>query len=144
VKSKETGFLGIYQEGIAKRMVCLYWTRYSQKESYFLSCSGTPLVAQVFGSRVIGVETCFRIKMSFHPLFHESLKVGRRIKSSKKKYTWRFQLDSQEFTIDLFVSKISSKRKILLNGDIKFSGKKANGILFSYAFKIGPTTVMVF
>jgi hypothetical protein len=82
--------------------------------------------------------------MSFVPLFSEVVNVGRRVKSTKKKYTWRFELAGREYILDLYVSKLSGKRKVLLNGDIRFNGKKAGGILFSYAFKIGRTTVMVF
>ena len=34
-------------------------------------------------------------------------------------------------------------RKVFLNGEMKFSGKKAGGTLFSYAFRIGMHTTIV-
>ena len=52
-------------------------------------------------------------------------------------------LDKNEQIIDLYVSKLTGKRKVFLNGEMKFSGKKAGGVLFSYAFKIGTHTTIV-
>ena len=52
-------------------------------------------------------------------------------------------LDKKEQTIDLYVSKLTGKRKVFLNGEMKFTGKKAGGVLFSYAFKIGTHTTIV-
>lgn len=52
-------------------------------------------------------------------LFFEERNVGKRLKFTKKRYTWKFEIDNCEFVIDLFVSRVSGKKKILVNGDIK-------------------------
>ena len=93
---------------------------------------------------IMAVYIIFNMSASFKPIYHECNNVGKRVKSSKKRYQWKFSLENREHTLDLYVSKLSGKRKVMLNGEIKFNGKKQGGILFSYAFKIGRTTVMVF
>lgn len=51
--------------------------------------------------------------------------VGKTIKSyinfkylsrSKKRFTWKFSIDEIQYTIELFVSTLSGKKKITLNG----------------------------
>jgi hypothetical protein len=53
------------------------------------------------------------------------------------------ELDSQSYRIDLFVSKLSKKMKVLVNGEIRMSGKKKGTLTFSYSFKIGRYTIGV-
>jgi len=36
--------------------------------------------------------------------------------SSKKKLTWKFSIDNKEYRVDLFLSLLSGKKKVLLNG----------------------------
>jgi hypothetical protein len=43
---------------------------------------------------------------------------------SKKRYTWKVQMDKSAHTIQLFASFISGKRKIVHNGNIVYEGKK--------------------
>ncbi|CAG9314487.1 unnamed protein product [Blepharisma stoltei] len=74
--------------------------------------------------------------------YFEEQAVGKHIKSSKKRYTWKFTLEGQEVTVDLFASKYSGKRTIKVDGDIKFDGKKS-GSLFSFPFHIGSHLVIV-
>lgn len=61
--------------------------------------------------------------------------IGLLIRSTKVNYTWKFLLDSTEITVVLLVSKLTSKVVILLNGMIKFQGKKT-GKYFTYEFDI--------
>ena len=45
--------------------------------------------------------------------------------SSKKQYVWRFKLDGQDYTIEMFTSILSGKKKIIQNGQIIFYDKKS-------------------
>ena len=38
---------------------------------------------------------------------------------SKKQFIWRFNLESKDHTVELFVSKMSSKKKVVVDGQIK-------------------------
>lgn len=44
--------------------------------------------------------------------------------SSKKQYVWRFKLDKVEYTIELFTSLLSGKKKIIQNAAIIYYDKK--------------------
>ena len=66
--------------------------------------------------------------------FTES-KVGKRIKGSKKLYSWKLKIEKKELNIDLFVSKISHKIKLLVNNEIQFAGKHVKGTNFQSAFE---------
>ncbi|CAK74227.1 unnamed protein product (macronuclear) [Paramecium tetraurelia] len=54
--------------------------------------------------------------MSVRALYQSQQDVGRNIKSSKKKYTWKFSIDDKDHTIELFVSGLSGKKKVVHNG----------------------------
>lgn len=41
---------------------------------------------------------------------------GKRLVDSKKKYFWEFQIDGEEYRIELLCSFLSGKKKVLLNG----------------------------
>ncbi|CAG9311502.1 unnamed protein product [Blepharisma stoltei] len=81
---------------------------------------------------------------NFNPLLFETLNVGKHIKSSKKRFMWKFELDGKEHVIDLFLSKISGKRKILLNGDIKIEAKRSSSSYGSYPLRIGSHSLLLF
>ena len=70
-------------------------------------------------------------------LFYEVANVGKRIKKSKKRYTWQFELDSRNQKLDLYVSSLSGKRKVMLNGEIRYNGKKTGGVMFNHTFNLG-------
>ena len=46
--------------------------------------------------------------------------VGMTIKSSKKKFTWEFNLNGQKHIIALYDSKISGRRKVEADGKVHF------------------------
>jgi hypothetical protein len=75
--------------------------------------------------------------MSFVPITSEIRNVGKRIKSSKKKYSWSFQIlkGATVYHLDLYVSKFTGKKKVVLNGHVKFSGKKKSGGIFRLGIK---------
>jgi len=57
--------------------------------------------------------------MSFTPQYFEIREVGKRIKSTKQQYIWRFQIDGKDVTVELFNSKMSNKKKVMVNGQLK-------------------------
>ena len=42
--------------------------------------------------------------------------VGKTIKSTKLQYIWRLQLEGEDYTVELFTSKLTSKKKVVING----------------------------
>ena len=44
--------------------------------------------------------------------------------SSKKQYVWRFKLDKQDYTIEMFTSVLSGKKKVVQNGQVIYYDKK--------------------
>ena len=62
--------------------------------------------------------------MSLIPQYFEIREVGKTIKSTKKQYVWRFRLDNKDYTIELFTSVLSGKKKILQNGQVIFFDSK--------------------
>lgn len=81
---------------------------------------------------------------NFKPLAFDKCNVGKRIKSTKKKFLWRFELDNKEYEVILFLSKLSGKRKILLNGDIHTTAKRSSTVFGSYPLRIGSHSLLVF
>lgn len=47
--------------------------------------------------------------------------VGMTIKSSKKKYTWEFNLNGEKHNVVLYDSKISNRRKVEADGKVHFA-----------------------
>jgi hypothetical protein len=78
-----------------------------------------------------------KVTLIFKPLEKTLFNVGRRIKSTKIRYTWKFELEGNLYEIDLFVSKLSRKRKILINGNIYAEEKKKKFSICCYNIKIG-------
>jgi hypothetical protein len=50
--------------------------------------------------------------MSCRPIYHDVREVGKNIKSTKKLYLWKFALEDRDYTIELYNSVISGKKKI--------------------------------
>lgn len=81
---------------------------------------------------------------NFKPLAFDKCKVGKRIKSTKVKFLWKFELDNKEYEVTLFLSKLSGKRKILLNGDIHTTAKRSSTVFGSYPLRIGSHSLLIF
>ena len=80
---------------------------------------------------------------TFKPISFEKFRVGKIIKSSKKKYTWTFELGGDSYTLDLFASRLSGKRTIILNGN-KLSTQKTSGLGSTYSVSIPKHKVIIF
>ena len=61
--------------------------------------------------------------------------TGALINSSKKRFTWRFELDSEEHSIELECSFITNKRRVSFDGSPVFKGSKPIGRDFQYRFQ---------
>lgn len=44
--------------------------------------------------------------------------------STKKQYIWRFKLEGKDYTVEMFTSLLSGKKKILQNGQTIFYDSK--------------------
>jgi hypothetical protein len=62
-------------------------------------------------------------------------KVGKTIKSSKKKYSWVMLIDDYELTVDFYLSKLSRKLKLIVNNEIKYEGKRSKGTMVQIPFE---------
>lgn len=62
--------------------------------------------------------------MSIVPQYFEIREVGKTIKSTKKQYIWRFKLEGKEYTVEMFASTLSGKKKILQNGSTIYFDSK--------------------
>lgn len=62
---------------------------------------------------------------SFQAHSYQIIPIGRYIKSSKTKHSWTFSLEGEQYSVEFFNSKVSGKRKILLNGEVQVSFKKS-------------------
>ena len=78
----------------------------------------------------------------FAPISFESMKVGKIIKSSKMRFIWKFLLDNLDYTVTMFHSKISTKVKILVNGEIVLCTKATEQHI--YKFNIRYRQLLVF
>jgi hypothetical protein len=80
---------------------------------------------------------------TFKPISYEKLRVGKLIKSSKKRFCWVFELETYHYTIDLFSSRISGKRTILVNGN-KVVSTKTSGLGTTYQVNIPKHKVLIY
>lgn len=80
---------------------------------------------------------------SFKPISFEKFRVGKLIKSSKKRFCWKFELDGTGYTLDLFSSRISGKRTIILDGN-KVVSTKTSGMGSTYQVPIQKHKVIIY
>lgn len=76
-------------------------------------------------------------------IYCEARNIGKHIKATKKKLQWKLELDGRPFCIELYLSRLTNKVKVLVNGDIKLNSKRNSGVAFAYSFKLGKTIFMV-
>ena len=80
----------------------------------------------------------------FVPISTNKMNVGKIIKSSKKKISWEFLLEQQKHCIDLFVSRMSGKRVVYLDGYIVSKNYRNSEYFGNYPVAIGKYTIVVF
>lgn len=68
--------------------------------------------------------------------------VGKKIKSSKKRYLWQYNLDGNKYVVECFCSKMSNKKKVVCNQQVVFPSKPVVN-LFSFSFKADNHTVSI-
>ena len=78
----------------------------------------------------------------FEPLSFEFHKVGKMIKSSKQRFTWKILLDNLDYTVDMFYSKYSTKVKILVNGELALSTKATEQQLYKFLIRYRSLSVV--
>lgn len=79
----------------------------------------------------------------FDPLCLSVQHVGKRIKSTKIRYSWEFILLNKKFIIDLFVSRVSGKRRILVNGTLHAEEKRKRFSVSEFYLKFGDVSILI-
>lgn len=69
--------------------------------------------------------------------------VGKRYKNSKLHYTWTFEIENEKHTVQLYTSKLSNKKKVVVDDQVVFmgSGKSA---AFRYVFMLKNRNMAVY
>mmetsp|Transcript_22497 Transcript_22497/g.19464 ORF Transcript_22497/g.19464 Transcript_22497/m.19464 type:complete len:83 (+) Transcript_22497:82-330(+) len=77
--------------------------------------------------------------MGIKALYYDVQDVGKHIKKTKRRFIWRFSIDGHEHQVELTVSYLSGKKKVVHNGSILFENQKVMGGSFQYPFSIQST-----
>jgi len=67
----------------------------------------------------------------FLPLSFETLNVGKRVKRSKKKIAWKFRIGQKLHCVELYISRVSGKIRIYLDGSIHSTYNKDSQCFYS-------------
>eukprot|EP00742_Colponemidia_sp_Colp-10_P001436 GILJ01001545.1.p1 GENE.GILJ01001545.1~~GILJ01001545.1.p1 ORF type:complete len:569 (+),score=92.58 GILJ01001545.1:39-1709(+) len=70
------------------------------------------------------------------PVYYEEDDVGKRVKKSKRKYTWKVDLDSTHHTIELYASFLSGKKAVYQDGRPIHESAKIMDQTFQFPFRI--------
>jgi hypothetical protein len=63
-------------------------------------------------------------------------------KQSKIRYVWKIEIKGEPHTVEIYTSKISYKKKVLLDGAIIYQGKQRYNS-FNFQFKIGKNECQI-
>jgi hypothetical protein len=53
--------------------------------------------------------------------------IGNHVHRTKKRYVWKFELDAETYTLEMFNSVLSGKKKVMLNGRVMIETSKLSG-----------------
>lgn len=73
--------------------------------------------------------------MDIKNMFFDRREVGRTVKSSKIYYVWEFVTNKRVCKVELFHSKVSGKKKLVLDGKVIMEDESFSAD-FSYSFKV--------
>jgi hypothetical protein len=68
--------------------------------------------------------------------------VGKHMKKSKKRFIWKFQIDGHEHVLEMFVSYMSGKKQIILDGRSVYEAQKMTSS-FQFPFTVENASSMV-
>ena len=72
----------------------------------------------------------------FKALNYTEENIGKLIKSSKKKFTWEFKMNSKHCVLELKISKMTNNYSVELNKQLLYKGNKSYDEHFEFKFKI--------
>ena len=75
--------------------------------------------------------------VNFEALNFSMMNVGKRIKSSKKRMCWIFKLEGKEHELLLYLSRLTGKVRVILDGDVIHNQKRIQTDLNRITVKIG-------
>jgi len=64
------------------------------------------------------------------------------MKGTKKLFIWKFNLDNKDYTIELYTSMLSGKKKILQNSQLIYENNSYQGA-FNFPFSIARNSLSV-
>lgn len=80
---------------------------------------------------------------SLKALLFDKQSVGKHIKSSKKRFLWRFEIDGNQHQVDLYCSRLSGRRKLFFDGDLKHDTYTTGGMGASYPIRYGRHVFLI-
>lgn len=69
--------------------------------------------------------------------------VGKHLKSSKKRYLWKFSLSNVSHTLVLDASIITGKVKLTLDGKVLVAGDLSSNVSFQHHFKVDEFAMII-
>ena len=79
---------------------------------------------------------------SLRVLAYSEQNAGKTLKFTKKLYSWELLLEEKPVNVQFLRSKVSSKKKVMVNGEVRFKGRYS-GSTFQCLFHIGEHTLVV-
>lgn len=80
--------------------------------------------------------------MGVRAIYFNVQDVGKHMKKSKKRFLWKFQVDGQEHVLEMFVSYLSGKKQILLNGRSIYEAQKMTSS-FQFPFQVDKNQCII-
>jgi hypothetical protein len=77
----------------------------------------------------------------FVPLSFETHSVGKIIKRSKKRYTWKILLDGLDYNVDMYYSKVSSKVKVFVNNELALDARAVESQSYKFYIRYRPLVI---
>lgn len=69
--------------------------------------------------------------------------VGKHLKSSKKRYLWKFSLSGNNHTLTLDTSIITGKIRLAIDGKVLVSSDLVNNVSFQHHFKVDDYSLVI-
>jgi len=76
-------------------------------------------------------------------LYYQKDQIGKTFKQSKTRYFWKLRIDHKEVSVEFLNSKFTNKKKVKLNGVVRFEGKTPAFENFCCPLELGPHALLL-